>query len=183
MPEGRSPRVPRYVILLRGVMPSGKNRVLMAPLREALEAAGLAEVRTYIQSGNVVATSPLARADVEQLVHDVIARTQGGDLTVLARTASAFRKVVERNPFSDAEGTRAYTTLLAEKPDPALADAFRATDFAPEDVRLEGDVVYTLYATKLSDSKFHNATHERMLKVRATTRNLNTMRRLVDMVE
>jgi uncharacterized protein (DUF1697 family) len=49
------------IILLRGVMPSGKNAVPMAPLRAALEKAGLHKVRTYIQSGNVLAQAGAAR--------------------------------------------------------------------------------------------------------------------------
>ena len=48
-----------YIVLLRGVMPMGKNKVPMAELRTALEAAGLREVRTYIQSGNVIVSTRL----------------------------------------------------------------------------------------------------------------------------
>ena len=50
-----------YIVLLRGVMPSGKNRIpSMAELRDAIEAEEFAEVTTYIQSGNIVLRSPLS---------------------------------------------------------------------------------------------------------------------------
>lgn len=80
-----------FVILLRGVTPSGINKVLMTPLRAALVEAGLSSMRTYIQSGNLIAQSGLSRSGLEELVHDVIAKTSGGDITVIARTAEQFR--------------------------------------------------------------------------------------------
>jgi len=54
-----------------------------------------------------------------------------------------------------------------------------STDFSPDQVRYVNNTIYTLYATKHSDSKFNNNFFERKLKVTATTRNLNTMLKLV----
>lgn len=59
-----------------------------------------------------------------------------------------------------------------------LADLL-ATDWSPDEVRIVGDAIYTLCATKYSDSKFNNDFFERKLHVAATTRNFNTMTRLV----
>jgi uncharacterized protein (DUF1697 family) len=98
-----------YIILLRGVMPTGKNKVPIALLRAALEKAGLKNVRTYIQSGNVVAESSLSQSRIEKLVHDVIKKRFGGDIAVLARTAPSFaassrairlKKPIRRNSTS-----------------------------------------------------------------------------------
>jgi uncharacterized membrane protein YccC len=91
------------VILLRRVMPVGKHELLMAPLRVALSKAGLQDVRTYIQSGNVVARSTLPQPALEQLVHDAILNELGPDLSIVARTARQFRQLIERNPFTDAD--------------------------------------------------------------------------------
>ena len=49
-----------YIVLLRGVMPTGKNRVPMAALREALTRAGFEGVATWIQSGNAIVRTPLS---------------------------------------------------------------------------------------------------------------------------
>ena len=54
-----------FVIFLRGIAPTDKNKVPMAPLREALTEAALGEVRTYIQSGNVIGTSEFTHVEVE----------------------------------------------------------------------------------------------------------------------
>lgn len=90
-----------FVILLRGITPSEKNMVLMAPLRVALEKAGLKDVRTYIQSGNVVARSNLPIIELERLVHKIIHRNFGGDIDVLARTPDQLSEILKHNPFEE----------------------------------------------------------------------------------
>jgi uncharacterized protein (DUF1697 family) len=171
--------VTSYAILLRGVTPSGRNRVPMAALRDALAAQGLRDVRTYIQSGNVLVRSALGRAQIEAQVHEVIARAIGADIAVIARTHAALRRVMDGNPFAPEAAARTYFTLLASRPTSARIAALRALDVAPDAVSLAGDTLYTCYATKLSDSRFHNNVFERVLGVVATTRNFNTLSRLL----
>lgn len=170
-----------YVVLLRGVTPSGKNRVPMADLRAALSNAGLMDVKTYIQSGNVVAKSRLDQLSIQSLVHEVIAREIGADITVIARTHDQLTRVLEGNPFPLNAAPHTYFSVLATRPAAPLAEALRRMDFSPDSVRVTDDTVYTLYATKHSDSKFNNNFFERKLKVTATTRNFNTMSRLVEL--
>lgn len=170
-----------HVILLRGVMPTGKNRVPMAQLRSVLAAAGLADVRTYIQSGNVIARSNLERSTLERLVHEVIAREIGAEIAVIARSAAEYRRVLQANPFPQADPARVYFSLLAAPPARNRLDEFLKIYFSPEEVQVIDDVIYTLYATKQSDSRFHNNFYESKLKVAITTRNFNTTTRLVAM--
>lgn len=170
-----------FVILLRGVTPTGKNKVLMAPLRAALTKAGLKDVRTYIQSGNVVAQYNLTYIELENLVHEVIHKNFGGDIAVLARTPDQFSEILKHNPFKGEDGKRLYFSLLATKPGKQLLKEFLSTNFSPDKVRYVENTIYTLYATKHSDSKFNNNYFERKLKITATTRNLNTMSKLVAM--
>ncbi|MDZ7267573.1 MAG: DUF1697 domain-containing protein [candidate division KSB1 bacterium] len=170
-----------YIILLRGVTPTGKNKVLMAPLRAALENAGLKDVKTYIQSGNIIATSGLSQSEVEKLVHEVINKHFGGDIVVLARTASQFRNILAHNPFKKADTAKLYLTLLAVKPEGRLVKEFLAPGYSPDQVKVIGDVVYVLCATKYRDSKANNSFIERKLRVAATTRIYNTISKLVEL--
>jgi uncharacterized protein (DUF1697 family) len=172
-----------YIILLRGVMPTGKNKVPMAPLREALEAAGLKEVQTYIQSGNVIASSNLKPPALERLVHQVIADHFGGDIAVMARSVPYFERMLAEIPFKDADPKKLYFTVLSAAPEPALLNAFVATDHAPEKVLTKDDKVYVLYATRYSDSKLNNNAMERKLKVSATTRVYNTVANLLRLAQ
>jgi len=92
--------VPTWVCLLRGVNLGNLRKLPMAQLRQALAAAGLSDVRTVLQSGNVVATAPLeSPAQVSGLVADVIAAQFGLDVPVITRTPSQIEDVISGNPF------------------------------------------------------------------------------------
>ncbi len=170
----------KYAIFLRGVTPTGKNRVPMADLRAALSDAGLLNVQTYIQSGNVIAKSTLAQSAIESLVHEVILREIGADIVVIARTHEQLREVMKGNPFPISGVSRTYFTLFSTPPAPHLLEELSRLEFSPDRVLVGQDALYTLYATKHSDSKFNNNFFERKLKVSATTRNFNTMSRLLE---
>ncbi|MFJ1254500.1 DUF1697 domain-containing protein [Cupriavidus sp. CuC1] len=167
------------IILLRGLTPTGKNKVLMAPLRAALEEAGLKNVRTYIQSGNVIASTKLVQSALEGLVHGVIKEHFGGDIKVLVRSVPFFKDVIEKNPFKDADPAKLYFTLLSSKPDDVLLEEFHSVGHAPDQVQVIDDMAYVLCATKYSDLKANNNFIERKLKVPATTRNFNTISKLI----
>ena len=170
-----------YIILLRGVMPFGKNKVPMADLRRELVQAGLKDVQTYIQTGNVIATSNLSQVKLEQQVHDTIKNMIDGNITVIARTSKQFNNILKSNPFQDIDTSKLYFSLLASHPDPEQLKTFLSIDFSPDKICVIEDVIYTLYAPKLSDSKFTNNYFESKLKVKATTRNFNTMSKLVQL--
>lgn len=170
-----------FVVLLRGVMPRGKNKVPMADLRVALTEAGFVDVQTYIQSGNVIVTTDLNALEVERLVHDTIVQKIGADVTVVAKTPAQLQQTLKDCPFPFELCARMYFTWLASKPASSLIEAFVNIGFAPDEIKLEGDVIYALYASdEHSNSKFNNNYFERKLKVSATTRNFNTLSRLIE---
>ncbi len=160
-------------------MPTGKNKVPMAEFRAVLEKAGLKDVRTYIQTGNAIVRSKMAAREIETIIHRSLKDDMGVDMVAVVKTASQFGKIMGDNPFVEEDTARIYFTLLAEKPKRAAMESFASIDFSPEKVEVRGDVVYTLYATKYSDSKFNNNFFERKLGVAATTRNFNTMTKLL----
>ena len=112
-------------------MPTGKNKVPMAPLREALTEAGLGDVRTYIQSGNVIATSEFTHLEMEKLVHDVIQKDFGGNIAVIVRTTKELTGILKRCPFTNVDGSKLYFSLLSTNPDKELLKEFLSIDFFP----------------------------------------------------
>jgi uncharacterized protein (DUF1697 family) len=88
----------RYVALLRGVNVGGKNPVAMAALREAVEADGHGDVRTYIQSGNVLFTSDVPRRDLEERLEAAIEQRFRLSVIVVVRSLQQLRKVVDDRP-------------------------------------------------------------------------------------
>lgn len=110
----------RFVVLLRGINVGGRNRLPMADLRAALTADGLADVRTYIQSGNIVLDAPASSADVVGVrVRATIAREFGLDVPAIALTTRTLAKIVADNPYPDeADHRRLHAIVLPHAPDP-----------------------------------------------------------------
>ncbi|NTW83225.1 MAG: DUF1697 domain-containing protein [Chlorobiaceae bacterium] len=162
-------------------MPTPGNKVPMADLRSALIKAGLLDVRTHIQSGNVVAKTPLDRVSLQVLVQDVIERDIGVKIKVLVRTHYELEDIMAGNPFPATAASRIYFSMLASPPEKSFLEEFFLLNFSPDEVKVIGSTIYTMYATRYSDSKYNNNFFERKLKVVCTTRNFNTMSRLVEM--
>src|SRR5689334_22693235 len=90
----------KYIALLRGVNVGGNTKVNMAELRAACERLGFKNVKTYINSGNVVFDADEANPDkLASQIHDVILDNFGVDTSVMVRTAAELQQVVANNPF------------------------------------------------------------------------------------
>jgi uncharacterized protein (DUF1697 family) len=113
--------MPRYVALLRGINVGGRNRVAMADLRQLTKALGHAEVATYIQSGNVLFSSPdTDRGGLADALEREIAGSLAVRPAVVVLSEADLAQVIADNPFPDV-------------PDPRCLHAvFRRRDFAPD---------------------------------------------------
>jgi uncharacterized protein (DUF1697 family) len=137
-----------FVVLLRGVNVGGSNRLPMADLRTALEQAGLAHVRTYIQSGNVVLDAPARDPEaVAAHVRAVVARTFGLDVPCVALSAAQLDGVVAANPFPDeADPRRLHAIVLPAPPTEAMLHALAhraaALSDGTDEVTVVGRVAY-----------------------------------------
>ncbi|KHD87414.1 MAG: hypothetical protein OM95_14615 [Bdellovibrio sp. ArHS] len=169
-----------FIVFLRAVTPTGTNRVPMAELRVLLQKNGFFEVRTYIQSGNVLLRTSLGAREVEKKVRSLIKKNFGGDLDTFALTPQELDRILFESPFKKFDGKRHYYTLLSEAPGAAARKAFAEIDFHPDKFELKGTVIYAEYKTLISESKYNNNFFEKRLSLRATTRNHNTMFKLLE---
>jgi uncharacterized protein (DUF1697 family) len=169
-----------FVVLLRGVMPTGKNRTPMAQLREVLNKAGFKNAQTYIQSGNVVLRTDLSPRALEQRVHDLIKKHIGPDLVIVARTASQLEKVLDGNPFKKLDISRVFYTLFEKRPTPEAIRALAIQDYSPEKLVITDEAAYLFIPGSAARSTLSNNVLERKLGVSCTTRNTNTLRALVE---
>jgi uncharacterized protein (DUF1697 family) len=176
--------VQTYVALLRGVMPSGKNRVPMALLREVLGGDGFGNVRTWIQSGNVILDATMPAPALERRVHDLIQEHIGPDLTVIVRTGSQLRGVLAANPFGDGyDLSRVFFVSFAQAPPEERAGALRARDFSPEELVLTDSAAYLYIPGAYGRGTLSNGFLEKQLSVASTMRNFNTMSKLIELSE
>jgi uncharacterized protein (DUF1697 family) len=174
----------RQIVLLRGVNVGGRNRVPMPALREALEASGLEQVVTYVQSGNVVLESSakpdaLAR-DVEAVIADAFAL----DIAVVVRTRAELAKVVRHDPLGELAGDEAklyQVSFCAEKPEQeAVAKvAERAVD--GERLLAHGREIYAWFPHGVGRSKLAAQLSKQKLGTVVTARNWTTVNKLLEL--
>jgi uncharacterized protein (DUF1697 family) len=157
----------------------------MAPLRELLAAAGFADVRTYVQSGNVVLSSTTRSAPkVAQAVRTVLRDGFGADVTVVVRTPAQLEQVIAWDPFPEQARDRpqhTYVLFLTGTPDRTKADALLAEDWTPDSVAARGAEVAITYADALSQSRLQHSVALRRLGVDGTARNWRTVQAILDL--
>ena len=173
----------RYVALLRGINLGPTRRVPMAELRAALESAGYLDVRTLVQSGNVVLSSGAGPALLERNVGRVLREAFGFDIPVVARTRDELAEVIARDPFGDeaTDPARYQVSFLGSEPDPAGAAELETADVAPERVAVIGREVYAWHPGGVGRSKLATLITDRRLGTEVTARNWRTITRLLEL--
>lgn len=166
--------VTTYVALLRGVNVAGARRVKMVDVRDALADAGMDDVTTYIQSGNVILTSRARSATaVERAVEDTLEDAFGLGIDVIARSAAQLDAIVRRNPFAKQarDPLTVHVGFLKARPGAAAARALRDRTFGADELVLDGTELFLHYPNGSGRSKMTGAVFERVLGTLYTGRN------------
>lgn len=169
------------IALFRGIN-VGKTRSLpMKDLKRILEGLGFDDIRTYIQSGNVVFRSDHAcTAEDADVISAAVEEEFGFRPNVMLLSKSRLDDAVARNPFPVDEGKFLHFFFLAAEPDNPDLIALEAIKTKTEQFRLDGRVFYLYTPDGFGKSKLAERA-ERKLGVPATGRNFNTVRRLIEM--
>jgi uncharacterized protein (DUF1697 family) len=175
--------VTTWIVLLRGVNVGGNNKLPMKELAALLETLGLSDVKTYIQSGNVVFRGPKGpAAKLAATIASAIEDTFDFRPGVIALTKEDFAKAVARNPFPEAEGVQDGKTLhlffLGEVPKKVDAAGLGAVKIPSERWSVIGAAFYLHAPDGFGNSKLA-AKAERSLGVSATARNWRTVSELL----
>ncbi len=172
------------IVLLRGINVGGHKRLKMAQLKSICDSVGLANVETYLQSGNVVCDTSDAPAHVATRVEEALRDSAALDVRVIVRTPADLSRAIEQNPFGDAARTdpnRVLVTFLERRPAAQAAAAFLERHSGPELVDLRGSELYIRYPNGAGTSKLTHNVIERALGVTGTARNWNTVSALFDL--
>ncbi len=176
--------MPVFVSLLRGINVMGNKVILMADLKKLFEKLGFLIVTTYIQSGNVVfADEKKSAKELEATIKDAIKRRFKFDVEVLVLELSELEKIVSKNPFDGGKlktGERIYFTILSQIPLKEKIVELLKIESAGDEIKLIGKTVYVLCRKGYANSVFNNNFIEKILMVNATTRNLETTEKLVE---
>jgi uncharacterized protein (DUF1697 family) len=167
----------KIISMLRGINVGGK-KVEMEKLRKDYESLGFTNIRSYIQSGNVVFETSL-RNNLAETIEKKIKRSFDLDVAVFIRTESELREIVDNNPFRAKDTTKLHVTFLREKPR-EIPDAEIAG--VKDKAQFYGREVYLFCPNGYGRTRLSNSLFERKLKILATTRNWNTVNTLLSMV-
>ena len=185
-----------HVALLRGINLGGRNKVAMAELRTLVAGLGHTDVSTYIQSGNVLFTSPddADCAETARVLTEAIAATLGVTSPVVVLTRAELAQILADNPFPDEpDPRRVHAVVLSEPPWPELEvklDAARAKSAkagGTDEVRAVGRTLYL----HTPDGYGRSVLAEALLRVvsspksgaTGTARNWATMTKLLELCD
>jgi uncharacterized protein (DUF1697 family) len=163
-----------YVALLRAVNVGGRGLLAMKDLQALCSELGLGNVRTYIQSGNVVFESDRVEAALKRMLEAAITKRLGRAVQVLIRTAAELKAIIEANPFPDAQPDQVGVVFL---PKPVRSTVLAEIVIqGREEIQAVGREVFVHYPDGMGRSKL-----KLPFATDGTTRNLNTVGKLLAM--
>ncbi len=173
-----------FIVLLRAVNLGAIAKVPMQELCAALEAQDFKNVKSYIASGNIVLESELSAEDITTKIDQILNEQFNitGKRTVV-RDQGAFERIVKRNPFPEATQSRPnqlHLHFMANQPQ-ENAELSLTTYKGQERLRLDGDHLYIDYIHGAGESKLTTRFLEAALGTVGTSRNWNTVQKLLEL--
>jgi uncharacterized protein (DUF1697 family) len=181
------PRMPTtHVALLRGINVGGKNKLPMSDLTAMFTAARCDNVRTYIQSGNVIFdAAPGAASKVAGVITARIASRFGYRTPVVMRTQKELEDVIRQNPFlkAGADETALHVMFLADLPDAGRVRDLDPDRSPPDRFIVRGREVYLQLPSGVGRSKLTNDYFDTKLATTSTGRNWRTVTKLLELMK
>lgn len=177
--------MPIYVALLRGINIGPNKRIKMDDLRKSCESLGFTQVKTYIQSGNVVfkagKSSPVV---LSKKLEARIVKDFGFSASVIVRTGDELGETIAANPFLKQRGIdpeKLHVTFLSEPPAAPAIKKLAEYTIAPDKSGCVGSTIYLYLPNGFSASSLFRVPWEKALSVVTTTRNWRTVNALYQM--
>jgi uncharacterized protein (DUF1697 family) len=168
-----------HIALLRGINVGGHNIIKMADLKKMFESLGLRNVKTYIQSGNVLFVSDEESGLLREKIENEIKVVFGLSVPVVLRTAEELKRIIKKCPFPAdalAEGESVQISFLMDEPSKEGIDRLYAFKSDIDEYRLEGKDIYLFFRQSIRNSKL--AVHLQKIGVPGTVRNWKTVIKL-----
>ena len=173
----------RYIALLRGINVGGQKKIKMIDLKNMFESLRFKNVKTYIQSGNVI--FDYQSIDIINLTNQIenkITETFGFSVKTLIFTEEEIRNIVNNNPFvkePNIELDKLHVIFLLDIPDPSTVMLLDIRKEENEKFLIISKVVYLYCPNGYGKTKLNNFMFEKKLKTVATTRNWKTLNNIV----
>ena len=170
-----------YISMLRGINVNGQNRLKMESLKRLYEIMGFTDVRTYVQSGNVI-FNVSKKPNILRLsksIEENIRRNFGLTVSVFIRTPNDFKEMIENNPFLTKSGwdlSKLHVTFLSDTPKHPVNVGEIGSDL----FHISGKDIYLYCPNGYGRTKLSNSYFEKILSVTATTRSWNSVNKLYE---
>ena len=174
----------RYISILRGINVGGKRKIIMKDLTQLYQNLGFTNVKTYIQSGNVVFNCKVDNhQEIEDLISEAIQKEYGFEVPVLVRSKVEWLNIKNANPFLEEDINQLHITMLKQIPESEKVDFFKTFDSGPDRFYIEDRNIYICCGGAYRDTKLSNNLFEKKLGTNATTRNWKTFMKLLSLSE
>ena len=170
--------MPRSVAFLRALNLGSRRKVAMADLRAAFEELGFDDVSTFINSGNVLFSTPRRGRALERSIEEHLESALGFDVPTYVRTASEVQKMLTAAPFEVATGDTYQVGFLHQRPSAAVCRAVAALSTKRDELAVVGRDVHWRIAGKVMDSTLKAGALDRALGAPTTMRNTTMLRKV-----
>lgn len=169
-----------YVAFLRGINVSGKNKIDMKSLVVHFQDLKFTEVSSYLNSGNLIFDTELEDiSDISQIIERMIFEMYGLKIEVIIRSEESLKLVIEAYTFNSSDGKNRYVTLCKGPHDKALADALDRVKTDDDQIAYQTREINMYIPSGAGKSKLSNNYIEKKGHVVATTRNMNTLEKIM----
>ncbi|MBK1813278.1 DUF1697 domain-containing protein [Clostridium sp. YIM B02505] len=179
-----------YVALLRGINVGTKNRIKMADLKQLFESLGYVNVKTYIQSGNVIFKSGEDEEAIINKIEEAFEAKFGFSSKIILRSGKELRDIIKNCPFLETEITEAkaaaegeclYVSLMKFAPLEKKIQLINKYVDEDNKYKIIGRDIFLLFSKSIRNSKLANNLGK--LDVPDTVRNWNTINKLIAMLD
>ena len=175
-----------YIVFLRGINVSGKNIIKMADLRQALISSGYQNVKTYIQSGNLIFSSIKKETDIKDHLHSLLKNQFNAVSEIFIYTINLIKNIVGTNDFLkiiNVDYKRIMVTFLLSKADQSQIEELRKVNYDNEAIHIYDYFIIGYFPKGYGKAKLNNNYIEKQLKTKATTRNWNTILKMIELAD
>jgi uncharacterized protein (DUF1697 family) len=173
----------KYVTFLRGINVGGKNMIKMELLREMFSSLGFENVKSYINSGNIIfETAETDDKALSNKIADAITKTFSFNINVMTRKMSEVENLVKNNPFAGQfeNDKDLHVFFLDEKLSDEKRDLLLAQANENEMFAFQPRTIFCLLRISILDSVVGKGFIDKKLKVSATARNWRTVNKLLE---
>ena len=176
----------KYAIFFRGINVGGKLKINMSELKETLMNNAFNEVKTYINSGNLVLISELNKDELKRKIIELVFDKFGFHVEIIVHTAEEIKNLIENDPFSERtnlDNSKKCIVFTSSEIENGAFDKLKENLEIVEEFYIDSNAIYVYYENGQAKTKFTNNYIEKNLKTISTIRNWNTIEKVYDMMK